>query len=120
MLEMLNITSQAVNNVHIADGIQRAAEKVKGGMALSDALVNDPRFLSLVPQMISIGEQSGNLDEMFARTATFYENELDNQIKAISTIIEPMLMVFLAITAGLMVGAILVPVYGLVGESIAL
>ena len=75
--------------------------------------------LSLVPQMISIGEQSGGIDAMLGKAATFYENELDNSIKAISTMIEPILMVMLAGVAGLMIGAVLFPIYSLVGSGAA-
>jgi type IV pilus assembly protein PilC len=120
MLEMLRITADAVNNVHIKAATLKAAESVKGGTALSVALTGDENFLPLVPQMISIGEQSGAIDEMMAKAADFYEKELDNEIKTISTTIEPILMVLLAIVAGAMVGAILIPVYGLVGNSISL
>lgn len=120
MLEMLNITGRAVNNVHIEASIGRAADKVKGGKALSDALKNDENFLSLVPQMISIGEQSGSIDKMMGKAASFYEDELDNTIKSISTIIEPALMVVLALVAGLLVGAVLLPVYGLVGQNLSM
>lgn len=120
MLEMMRITSNAVNNVHIKNALLRAAEKVKGGKALSESLQNEDNFLSLVPQMIRIGEQSGAIDEMMSKAATFYENELDNEIKTISTTIEPILMVVLALVAGTMVAAILIPVYGLVGQNVAL
>lgn len=120
MLEMMRITSNAVNNVHVRDALMRASEKVKGGKALSESIKDDENFLSLVPQMIRIGEQSGAIDEMMAKAASFYENELDNEIKTISTTIEPILMVVLALVAGVMVGAILIPVYGLVGQNIAL
>jgi len=83
-------------------------------------LQNDPNFLPLVPQMINIGEQSGKIDAMMGKAATFYENELENTIKSISTIIEPALMVVLALVAGLLVGAVLLPVYGLVGQNLAI
>ncbi len=120
MLEMLRITADSVNNVHIKKATLKAAEKVKGGTALSEAMKGDENFLSLVPQMINIGEQSGAIDSMMAKAADFYEKELDNEVKTISTTIEPVLMVVLAAVAGLMVGAILIPVYGLVGNSIAI
>lgn len=120
MLEMMRITADAVNNVHVRDATLKAAEKVKGGKALSESIQDDPNFLSLVPQMIRIGEQSGAIDKMMDKTAVFYENELDNEIKTISTTIEPVLMVVLALVAGTMVGAILIPVYGLVGQNLAL
>jgi type IV pilus assembly protein PilC len=120
MLEMLNISGKAVDNVVINKAIQRAAEKVKGGKSLSDAIKDDDHFLPLVPQMINIGEQSGSIDKMMGKAATFYENELDNTIKAISTIIEPILMIVLAVVAGLLVGAILLPIYGLVSGNLNL
>jgi len=114
MLDMLRITSEAVNNTVIAGSIDRAAEKVKGGKALSTALQPEEYILPLVPQMIKIGEQSGKIDEMMGKTAQVYEDELDEEIRAISTAIEPILMVILAIVAGGMVGAILLPIYSLV------
>ena len=116
MLEMLRITARAVNNIPVSDAIMRASEKVKGGKALSLALKSEPVILSLVPQMISIGEQSGGIDKMMGKAATYYENELDNTVRSISTAIEPILMVILALIAGLMVLAILLPVYGLIGN----
>lgn len=116
MLDMLRITSTAVNNSIIAKSIDRAAEKVKGGKALSAALQPEDYILPLVPQMIKIGEQSGKIDEMMGKTAKVYEDELDEEIKAISTAIEPILMVILAVVAGGMVGAILLPIYSLVND----
>lgn len=119
LLEMIRITSQAVNNVHIEASLQKAVAKVKGGKALSDSIEGDDNFLILVPQMIRIGENSGKIDEMMTKTASYYEDELDNQIKTISTIIEPALMVVLALMAGIVVAAVLLPVYGLVGDSLS-
>lgn len=115
MLDMLRISSESVNNVVISEGIDRAAEKVKGGKALSVALKPEEYMLPMVPQMIKIGEQSGKIDEMMGKTAQVYEDELDEEIRSISTAIEPVLMVVLAVFAGGMVGAILFPIYSLVG-----
>lgn len=117
MLEMMRISSSAVNNVVISRSLDKAAEKVKGGKALSVALKNDDNILPLVPQMIGIGEQSGGIDKMMGKAATYYEDELDNTIRSISTAIEPILMVCLAVVAGFMVAAILLPVYSLVDTS---
>jgi type IV pilus assembly protein PilC len=114
MLDMLKVSSTAVNNTVIAKAIDRAADKVKGGKALSTALEPEAIIMPLVPQMIKIGEQSGRIDEMLGKVAQVYEDELDEQIKTISTAIEPILMVVLAVVAGGMVGAILLPIYGLV------
>src|SRR6266496_2952901 len=117
MLEMMRISSQAVNNRVISHSLDKAADKVKGGKALSVALKNGENILPLVPQMIGIGEQSGGIDNMMGKAATYYEDELDNTIRSISTAIEPVLMVCLAVVAGFMVAAILLPVYSLVDTS---
>ena len=114
MLDTLKITGDALNNSIIQRSIVRASEKVKGGKELSTALQPEEYILPLVPQMIKIGEQSGRIDEMMGKTAQVYEDELDEEIKSISTMIEPILMVVLAVVAGGMVGAILFPIYSLV------
>lgn len=116
MLDALEICSKSVNNSYVGNSITRAAEKVKNGKGLAESLENEDYILQLAPQMIGIGEKSGKVDEMMAKTATVYENELDSAIRAISTIIEPVLMVVLAIAAGGMVAAILLPIYQLVGN----
>lgn len=114
MLDMLAISSEAVNNSIVAERITSAAEKVKGGKDLSSALSVEEDIPRLVSQMVSIGEKSGRIDEMMGKTAKIYEDELDEEIRTISTSIEPILMVVLAIVAGGMVAAILLPIYSLV------
>lgn len=117
ILEMLKISANSSGNIPVKESILRAGEKVKTGKALSDSLKTEPYILPLIPQMIGIGEQSGGIDTMLGKAATFYENEVDNAIKTISTAIEPILMVVLAVVAGGMVGAILLPIYQLVGTN---
>lgn len=113
MLDTLRITGDAVNNTVIKASIDRAADKVKGGKTLSTSLQSEEYILPMVPQMIKIGEQSGKIDEMLGKTAKIYEDELDEEIRAISTAIEPILMVVLAVVAGGIVGAVLFPIYSL-------
>lgn len=117
LIQVLEITGDAVNNLYIEQAIDRAAEKVKGGKALSDSLEPEQYFLTLVPNMIRIGEQSGSLEDMLAKIADYYEKEVDTQVKAIQTIIEPVLMVVLGIVALIIVAAVLLPVYSLAGKS---
>ena len=117
LIQVLEITSDAVDNVHISHSLNRAIEKVKGGKALSEAIEKDPNFLELVPNMLRIGEQSGALETMLGKVAEYYEKEVDNEIKNISTIIEPVMMVIMGIMALTIVAAILLPIYGLVNQS---
>jgi type IV pilus assembly protein PilC len=118
MLEALRIVKDAVNNVHVADTVDKAMTGVKGGKALSSTLEgHDDTFLRLVPQMVKIGEQSGAIDSMLDRVATYYENEVDEEVKNLSTTIEPLLMVVLGVVVGGVIAAILLPVYSLVGSG---
>ncbi len=117
LIQVLEITGEAVNNVYVQEAIGRAAEKVKGGKALSDSLAPEKDFLTLVPNMIRIGEESGSLEKMLDKIADYYEKEVDNQVKAISTIIEPVLMVILGVVAFIIVAAVLLPIYSLAGKS---
>lgn len=118
LIQMLIITGNAINNVHIEGSLKRATEKVKGGKSLSESLEGDPNFLELVPNMLKIGEQSGAIEQMLAKTADYYEREVDDEIKAISTIIEPVLMIVLGVFAFIIVAAVLLPIYGLAGKSL--
>jgi type IV pilus assembly protein PilC len=117
LLQMLQITADAVDNIYITESINRAIEKVRGGKSLADSLQNDPNFLELVPNMLRIGEQSGSMEQMLSKTADYYEKEVDDQVKSISTIIEPVLMVILGIVAFTIVAAVLLPIYGLANQS---
>lgn len=117
LIQVIDITADAVDNVHIAGSLHHAAEKVKGGKSLSESLEGDPNFLELVPNMLHIGEQSGAMETMLEKVADYYEKEVDNEIKAISTIIEPVLMVIMGIVAIIIVAAVLLPIYGLVNQS---
>ncbi len=118
LIQMLEITAAAINNVHISDSIKVATEKVKGGKALSESLEGDPNFLELVPNMLKVGEQSGAIEQMLTKTADYYEHEVDNEIKTISTVIEPVLMVVLGVVAFIIVAAVLLPIYGLAGKTL--
>lgn len=118
LIQMLEIVGQSINNVHLERSINNAIEKVKGGKSLAESIDGDPNFLVLVPNMLRIGEESGSLEEMLEKTADYYEKEVDNQIKTISTIIEPLLMIVLGVVAFTIVAAVLLPIYSLAGKDI--
>lgn len=117
MIKMLETTSEAVGNTRLTASINKAVEQVKGGKSLSSSLANDPNFLELVPNMINIGEQSGALESMLSRVADYYEKEVDNQIKSINTIIEPVMMIVVGVIALIIVAAVLLPIYSLAGKN---
>jgi type IV pilus assembly protein PilC len=118
LIQTLEVVAEAMNNVHLEKSLRSAIEKVKGGQALSESIRGDDNFLTLVPDMLKIGEESGQVESMLERTAIYFEKEVDNQIKTISTIIEPVMMVILGVFALILVAAILLPIYGLAGKNI--
>lgn len=118
MIQALDTTADAVGNAHLAKAINQASEDVKGGKSLSASLTGNKDFLELVPNMINIGEQSGALDEMLGRVADYYEKEVDNQVRTISTILEPALMIIVGIMALVIVAAVLLPIYSLAGKGL--
>jgi type IV pilus assembly protein PilC len=113
LIQMLGITARAVDNVYVEDSINKATEKVKAGKSLGQSLEGDPNFLELVPNMLKIGEQSGSMEQMMGKAAEYYEKELDNEIKAIQTIIEPVMMILMGVVAFTIVAAVLLPIYNL-------
>ena len=116
LLDSMRMAGEATNNVVYEEQITMAMEKVQGGKPLSEALRDKKYMLPLVPQMSSIGEESGKVDEMLGKAAQVYEDELDEQIAAISTMIEPILMVVMALLIGFIVLAVLLPIYSLVNS----
>ncbi len=116
MLDSVKIAIEAVSNTVVEEEYTKSIEIIKGGKPLSESLKDREYMLPLVPQMASIGEESGKIDEMLGKAAQVYENELDEQINAISTMIEPILMVIMAGLIGVVVGGTLLPIYSLVNS----
>ena len=116
MLEAIHISSEAMNNVILEKEMEEVAEMVRSGKPLSAGLKGKDYILPLLPQMAATGEQSGKIDDMLGKAAKVYEDELDERVAALSTMIEPILMVALALVAGGIVGAVLMPIYQLVGD----
>ncbi len=116
MLDAITISIDATSNVVVEEEYKKSLDIIKGGKPLSEALSDRKYMLPLVPQMSSIGEQSGKIDEMLGKAAQVYENELDAQIAAISTLVEPILMVIMAGLIGIVIGGTLLPIYSLVNS----
>lgn len=116
MIDSITISISAINNVVVEDEYKKSLDPIKSGKNLSEALKERNYMLPLVHQMASIGEQSGKIDEMLGKAAQVYENELDEQINNISTMIEPILMVIMAGLIGVVVGGTLLPIYSLVNS----
>ncbi len=117
LIRVLEITSDSVGNLKVGDAIRRSIDVVRGGKGLSEALEGSPYVNDLVPKMIKIGEQSGQIETMLTKTADYFEKEVDMQVRNISTIIEPVMMVIMGLLAVVIVSAVLLPIYSLVNFS---
>ena len=114
LLEAMDIAGEAVDNVIIDDIVAKAAEKVRTGDSLSSSLSGHDEIPKLVPQMIRVGEESGALGGMLQKVADYYEDEVDQTIKNLSGIIEPIMIVLLGFVVIFIVISVLFPIYNLV------
>lgn len=111
LLDSLDITSRAIGNVLYEDAIKEVAKKVKAGVALSKTLKDNELFPAIVSQMIDVGEKTGEVDNMLNNMAKYYEEEVDQAVKNISTLLEPLIIVVLAVVVGVLLVAIMLPIY---------
>ncbi|TAK89025.1 type II secretion system F family protein [Patescibacteria group bacterium] len=117
MLQAMETTQRAVSNRVIASEIGESIKDVRGGKELSKALQRRPHFHPLVAQMAGVGEESGAIDDMLDRCARYFEDDVDEAVKNLSTTLEPVMMVVLGVIVALVLVAVLGPVYSLVGAG---
>lgn len=113
MIQALEIVARVVNNVEYSSAILHARRGVSEGMTLSQGLGGSQHFTPLVLHMLKVGEESGALDEMLSKVADFYEDEVKYTVDRLSSIIEPMMILFLAGIVGVIMAAIMLPMFGM-------
>jgi type IV pilus assembly protein PilC len=119
VVQAFDITSHVVRNVYYQQAILDAAESIKKGATIAESLAQRSAvFPPLVVQMTMVGERSGNVDELLADIADFYEQQVDNVLDNLSSIIEPVLILILAFMVGGVALAVITPMYSLT-EAIA-
>lgn len=107
LMTALEITQDTAGNVHIAAGIAKVREAVSEGEGMTKPLEQTQLFPPMVTQMIAIGEESGNIDAMLSKVADFYDEEVEQAVKALTSLLEPIMMVGI----GGMVGSIIIGMY---------
>lgn len=116
IIEAMDISSKTVGNDVIENAILRAKESISEGKSLTVPLAKEHYIPQMVTQMIAVGEQTGTLDQMLGRIADFYEDEVDIAVTALTTMIEPMLMVFLGGIVAFLVIAMYLPIFSMAGQ----
>lgn len=113
VLEALDVTSRALGNVVFEDALKDAASKVESGSTLSAEIEKNDLFPAIVPQMLAVGEETGQTDTVLVKVADFYEEEVDVAIDGISAIIEPVMIVFMGTMVGLIAASVMMPIASL-------
>lgn len=116
IVKALIIVSDVTGNQVFQGTILRAAEEVKSGGAMSTIFLRSPIIPPIVSQMVKIGEESGSISKVLDGVADFYRSEVDNITRNMTSLIEPVLIVFLGIGVGIMVIGILMPIYNIAGQ----
>lgn len=111
LLTALDIVKNIVNNVVIAKDIDKACEDIESGKSLAMPLGQSPWFPAIAVQMISVGEQSGELEAMLQKIADSYERDVESQIMAMTSMLEPIMILVMAVFVGFIVVAILLPIF---------
>jgi len=113
LVEALDSVAGATGNIVYENAVRRMRDEVATGQRLQRSMENTGLFPNMVNQMIAVGEESGSLDEMSGKVATFYEAEVDNAVDAMSSLLEPMIMVILGVLVGGLVIAMYLPIFKL-------
>lgn len=116
ILQALNITKETAGNVVISDAINKVHESVKEGESIVQPLSSSGVFPSMVISMVDVGEETGQLPEMLLKIADVYDDEVDNAVTALTSVLEPIMIVFLALVVGAIVFALFLPLIKIIQQ----
>lgn len=116
LIESLDICARIAGNKIVENAIVNTIEAIKEGQTIAAPLAREAVFPPMVIQMIDVGEASGALDAMLEKIADFYDEEVDSAVNALTSLLEPMLMVFLGVVVGFIVVAMYLPIFKM-GEA---
>jgi type IV pilus assembly protein PilC len=113
IIESMTVTAHALGNVVYEESLLNSVDKVKNGQQLSQIMDEEGLFPSIVSQMLAVGEETGQTDTVLIKVADFYEEEVDAAINSISSIIEPVMIVIMGGTVGLIAASVMGPIASL-------
>lgn len=118
IVEALKITSNTMTNIYYKQAIAEASEKVKVGVDLVAVLEKYPKlFTPMVLQMIQVGGETGTMEKVLAEVSNFYETEVDDTVKNLSSIIEPVLVMVIGAVVGVLAVGLILPIYN-IGQNL--
>jgi type IV pilus assembly protein PilC len=114
ILDGLEITAKTAGNRVVQDAIMESRSSIAGGDTIAQPLKKSGVFPPMVISMISVGEQTGGLDEMLSKIADFYDEEVDAAVSNLLSLLEPVMIVFLGVVVGGMVVAMYLPIFDMI------
>ena len=114
ILDGLEITARTSGNRVVEDAVMKSRASIAGGETIAEPLKRSDVFPPMVVQMINVGEQTGGLDDMLSKIADFYDDEVDSSVSALTSIMEPVMIVFLGAIVGVMVIAMYLPIFDII------
>jgi type IV pilus assembly protein PilC len=112
----MNIVARAAGNVIVEEAIKNTADRIREGRTMAEPLMETKVFPSMVVQMIGVGEQTGALDTMLNKIADFYEDEVDVAVASLTSLLEPLMMVFIGGIVGVILIAMYMPIFEIAGK----
>lgn len=116
ILDTLQIVAGTLGSIVFGSQVRQAAVFVEKGIGLSEGISRLDMFPPILSQMIAVGEETGKLDEILAKLSRYYESESEVKIKALTTAIEPLIMIIMGIGVGFLVIAVIMPIYNLTSQ----
>jgi type IV pilus assembly protein PilC len=116
MMRSLEIVGETLDNAVLTEAIDETRASIREGNKLSTPLATSNLFPSMVTHMIDVGEETGRLSEMLVKVGDFYDQEVETTIKGLTSMIEPMLIIFLGVVVGFIAISIMVPIFKLVNS----
>jgi type IV pilus assembly protein PilC len=116
ILQALNITRETAGNAVIADAVGKVHDSVKEGESIVSPLEASGVFPPMVISMVDVGEETGQLPEMLMKIAEVYDDEVDNAVEGLTSLLEPIMIVFLALIVGTIVIALFMPLIAIISN----
>ncbi len=116
MMRSMEIIGETSGNAVLAEAVANARISIREGAKISAPLASSGLFPAMVTHMIDVGEETGRLSEMLTKVSDFYDDEVDAMVKGLTSLIEPMLIVFMGVLVGFIAISVMIPIFKLVSS----
>jgi len=114
IIQSLKVSAESIGNDILAEAVSNSADRIREGQSISAPLEESGVFPPMVTQMIMVGEESGELETMLLNVSKFYDQEVERAVEQLTSVIEPLMMVVVALVVGVMVIAMYLPIFSMV------